>query len=127
MRIMYRQIQAVPKEKWAAKLELERRADDAEARAGHPVPRRYRAMFGGENSQIRVSEREYESIAEWGRLFEEWTQNEELQAIEAERQEYFIWEREELFYVDSDSPTPRWMEILEEKMGDGRGASRSGG
>lgn len=115
MKIMYRQIQEVPKELWAEKLEIERRHDEAEARAGHPVPRRYRAAFGGENTQIRVSEREYESIAEWGRLFEEWFENEELQALEAERQRLFNWEREELFYVDSaDTPTPRWMEILNE-------------
>lgn len=114
MKIMYRQIQEVPTELWAQKLEIERRADEAEARAGHPVPRRYRAAFGSLNTQTRVSEREYASIAEWGRLFEEWLQNEELQALEAERQKYFTWEREELFYVDdSDSPTPLWMNMLE--------------
>jgi hypothetical protein len=114
MRVMYRQIQEVPKDMWEKKLDLERRADEAEVRAGHPKPRRYRAMFGGEHSQIRVSEREYESIAEWGRLFEEYFADEELQKLEAERQQYFTWEREELFYVDSDSPTPRWMEIMAE-------------
>lgn len=118
MRIMYRQIQEVPTHLWAEKLEIERRHDEAEARAGHPVPRRYRAAFGSEHTQTRVSEREYESVAEWGRLFEEWLQNEELQQLEAERQKYFTWEREELFYVDSpDSPTPRWMEVLNDKEG----------
>lgn len=112
MRIMYRQIQLVPVHLWEAKLEQERICDEAEARAGHPLPRRYRQFFGPEHSHIRVSQREYDSIADWARMFEEWLQNDELQRIEAERHKYFTWEREELYYVDSDSSTPKWMEYI---------------
>ena len=110
--VLYRQIQDVPAELWEKKLEIERRCDEAERRAGHPVPRRYRAMYGPEQAHIRVSEREYESIAEWGRMFEEWAGNEELQRLEAERHQYFTWEREELYYIDSDQPAPLWMEYV---------------
>ncbi|NMA66896.1 MAG: hypothetical protein GX957_11795 [Clostridiaceae bacterium] len=109
---MYRQIQEVPVELWETKLEQERICDEAEARAGHPLPRRYRQFFGTERSHIRVSQREYESIADWAKMFEEWLNNDELQKIEAERHKYFTWEREELYYVDSNSPTPKWMEYI---------------
>ncbi|NMA73262.1 MAG: hypothetical protein GX963_03695 [Bacteroidales bacterium] len=79
VRILHRLVQAVPSELWAEKLELERRCDDAEKRAGHPLPRRYRSMYCQENSHIRVTEREYESFAEYARMFEEFYDNEELQ------------------------------------------------
>lgn len=92
VRILHRLVQAVPSELWAEKLELERRCDEAEKRAGHPLPRRYRSMYCQENSHIRVTEREYESFAEYARMFEEFYDNEELQQIEAERHKYFIIE-----------------------------------
>ncbi len=115
VRILHRLIQEVPAELWAEKLEQERRCDEAEARAGHPLPRRYRAMYGPENAHIRVTEREYESFAEYARKFEEFYDSEELMQIEADRHRYFTWEREELYYVDSDQPTPKWMELISRK------------
>jgi hypothetical protein len=115
VRILHRLIQEVPAELWAEKLEQERRCDEAEDRAGHPLPRRYRAMYGPENAHIRVTEREYESFAEYARKFEEFYDSEELMQIEADRHRYFTWEREELYYVDSDQPTPKWMELISRK------------
>ncbi len=112
MKIMYRQIQEVPIHLWEQKLEQERLCDEAEAKAGHPVPRRYRQFFGPEQSHIRVSEREYDSISDWAIKFEEWLKNDNLQKIEANRHKFFTWEREELYYVDSESPVPKWMEYI---------------
>lgn len=114
VRILYRQIQEVPFDLWEKKLAIERACDEAERRAGHPVPRRYRQMFGANESHIRVSVREYESLADWARMTEEWMENEELQKLEAERHKYFTWEREELYYVDNDQPTPMWMTFIDE-------------
>ena len=115
VRIMHRLIQEVPTELWTQKLEMERRCDEVERRYGHPLPRRYRAMFGAEKSQIRVCEREYESFEEFARRFEAFYDNEELMQVEADRHRYINWEREELYYVDSGQPTPRWMEILAQR------------
>lgn len=111
VRILYRLIQEIPVELWAKKLEMERKCDEIEAKNGHPLPRRYRAFFGSEKSHIRVNEREYASFADFAARFEEFYENEELMQLEAERRKYIKWEREELYYVDSDQPEPMWMSL----------------
>lgn len=109
MRVMYRHIQEVPVKLWEQKLEQERMSDEAEAKAGHPLPIRLRQMFGPSNSHIRVSERIYDSFADFARLLEESQENDELQKLEARRRKFFNWEREELYYIDTGSPIPAWM------------------
>lgn len=100
MRIVYRQTQKIPFEKWLQELELERATDEEESRLGHPLPRRYRYFSGAENSQIRVHIRAYDDFAAFGRLFEEWADDEVCQKLEVERHNYYEWEREELLYID---------------------------
>ncbi len=100
MRIVYRQTQKIPFEKWMQELELERRTDMEEARLGHPLPRRYRMFSGDEHSQTRVHIRAYDDFAAWGRMFEEFAEDEECQKIEVDRHNFYEWEREEMLFID---------------------------
>ncbi len=114
LRILYRIIQEVPKERWGEKLEQERLSDEAEKFRGDPLPTRYRAMFGSERSQVRVNEREYEDYAAFAKSVESFVLDQnagDQAAMDAEirRQDFFSWEREEIYVVDSDSYVPKWM------------------
>ena len=100
MRIVYRQTQEIPFDKWMQELELERKTDQEEARLGHPLPKRYRMFTGSEHSQTRVHIRIYEDFAQWGTLFEAWAEDEVGQQLEVERHNSYRWEREELLFVD---------------------------
>ncbi len=116
VKVCYRQTQEIPFDKWLQELELEKKTDIEEARLGHPVPRRYRLFTGSQNSQIRVHEREYDSIEEWGRMFEEWAEDEECQKIEVERHNFYIWEKEEIYFVDDpNEPMMPWLQMAAEK------------
>lgn len=115
MRILYRIIQAVPKDRWAEKLEQERLSDEAEKFRGDPLPNRYRVQFGSEKSQLRINEREYEDYAAFAASVESFIEDRspgDKAAMDAEvrRQDFFEWEREEVYIVDSDSYYPKWME-----------------
>lgn len=100
MRIVYRQTQEIPFEKWLQEIELERKTDLEERRLGHPLPRRYRLWCGAEHSQTRVHERVYEDMVEFGKMFEAWADDEVCQKLEVERHNFYTWEREELYYID---------------------------
>lgn len=122
LRILYRTIQEVPKDRWGEKLEQERINDKAEAGQGHPIPMRYRAMFGSEKSQVRINEREYPSYAEFCKSVEYFIAdngpgNQAVMDAEIRRQGFFSWEREEVYIVDSDSYTPMWMKFAAEDQG----------
>ena len=114
LRILYRIVQEVPKDRWAEKLEQERISDAAEKLRGDPLPMRYRAMLGSERSQVRINEREYEDYASFARSVESFLADSspgDRAAMDAEirRQGFFAWEREEVYIVDSDSFSPKWM------------------
>lgn len=118
VRVLYRQIQHIPRERWAEKMEQERISDDAELRAGNPLPLRYRSMHAPMDSHTRVSEREYDSMEQLCRVTENFfseatPEDAEVMDAEGRRQEFFTWEREELYYVDSDSFEPEWMSMTE--------------
>ena len=113
--IMYRQVMRVRPGAWAKLLDVERRLDAAEARAGHPLPRRYRALFGGEAADTRVCSRIYESYADFAALLAKRYFDEELQRLDAEKYCLLEWERDEMYYVDSGSPVPRWMQSISRK------------
>ena len=100
MKIVYRQTQSIPFEKWLQEIELERETDEEEVRLGHPLPRRYRYFSGMERTQTRVHQRVYNDFEEFGKMFEEWADDEVCQKIEVDRHNYYNWEREELLYVD---------------------------
>lgn len=113
LKILYRQVQEVPAGRWKAKLRLEQQTDALETALGYPMPRRMRSLFSSEHSHtVRVEERVFESYADFGRRLEERGRNRELQALDARRQAIVRWEREELFYVDSGMPVPRWMQAV---------------
>lgn len=116
MRVVYRQTQEIPFEKWMQELELERKTDREEARLGHPLPRRYRMFSGAEHSQIRVHERVYDDFIEWGRKFEEFAEDEECQKIEVERHNFYVWEREEILYIDDPIDVDALRAELEARM-----------
>ena len=114
LRIMYRLIQEVSKNRWAEKFEQERISDEVEALTGAPLPMRYRSMFGSQISQLRFNEREYDSFEDFCVSFEDFLSaedaaNEKVMEAEIRRQSFFNWEREEIYVVDSDSYMPLWM------------------
>ena len=113
--IMYRQVMRVRPGAWSRFLDMERRLDEAEAKAGHPLPRHYRALFGGEAADTRVTARIYESYADFAKLLAQRYFDEELQKLDAEKYCLLEWERDELYYLDSGSPVPRWMQSISRK------------
>ena len=113
--ILYRQVMRVRPACWTQYLDVERRMEEAELRAGHPTPRRYRALFGGEAADTRVLTRIYESYAEFAALLAKRYFDDALQRLDAEKYRLLEWERDELYYVDSGSPVPRWMQSISRK------------
>lgn len=69
IRILFREIRSVPVENRQKQAELEHRSDLACVRLGLPLPMRMRPFTGNMDSRIRISEREYDSIAEFTRLY----------------------------------------------------------
>lgn len=119
IRVMYRLIQEIPRERWAEKLAQEHESDEMERGMTAALPLRYRAMFGTEKSHTRVHEREYQSFAEIARGWERFIFASDDNGVKLERQEHerqssFLWEREELYWVDTDCQIPQWMEIAAE-------------
>lgn len=113
LKILYRHVQEVPADRWQEKLELEQLTDAAEAEAGYPLPRRLRPLFSAEHSHtVRVEERVFDSYCDLGEKLEERHRNRTLMELDARRRSLIKWEREELFYVDSGSPVPRWMQAV---------------
>lgn len=113
VKILYRHVQEVPANKWKEKLELERQTDAVEAELGYPLPRRLRSLFSTEHSHtVRVEERVFDSYGDFGMKLEQRHQNRKLMELDARRRSIIKWEREELFYVDSGMPVPRWMQVV---------------
>lgn len=100
MRIVYRQTQDIPFEKWMQELELERATDENESHLGHPLPKRYRMFSGSEHSQTRVHIRAYDDFERFGELFEQFMEDELGQKTEVDRHNFYTWEREELLFID---------------------------
>ena len=116
LKILYRSIQEIPPEKWMEKLALEAETDAAEAAHGYPLPRRLRPLFTPEHSHsVRVEERVFESYADFGRKMSARNFTPELRELDARRRDLVKWEREELFFVDSGMPVPRWMQAVSRK------------
>ena len=81
-------------------LELEKATDDNESALGHPLPKRYRMFSGAEHSQTRVHIRAYDDFEHYGQLVEQWAEDRIGQEQEVERHNFYIWEREELLFID---------------------------
>ena len=116
LRILYRSVQEIPPEKWMEKLALEAQTDAAEAALGYPLPRRMRPLFSAEHSHsVRVEERLFESYADFGKKMAARNFTPELRELDNSRRSLVKWEREELFFVDSGMPVPRWMQAVSRK------------
>ena len=61
--ILERLVQKINPVKWGELVELDKQYDALEARFGFPPKRRYRGLFGTEDTSILVIEREWESFA----------------------------------------------------------------
>ena len=96
------------------KMEQERISDEAEKNQGNPLPLRYRSMHSPEDSQTRIIEREYDSFEDLCRITENFFSestpaDQAVMDAECRRQNFFTWEREEIYIADTDSYTPDWM------------------
>ena len=116
IRVLFRQIQQVPVENRKLQAKLEHESDLASVRLGLPLPLRMRPFTGSMDSRIRVSEREYESIAEFTKLHVKWTNDPECQKIAKEWEKCYDWQRQEILYVDdSRDPIMPWIQMAAEK------------
>ena len=119
MRIVYRQTQEIPFEKWMQEFELERATDENESNLGHPLPKRYRMFSGSEHSQTRVHIRAYDDFEHFGELFEQFAEDRLGQETEVVRHNFYVWEREELLFIDDpidvDALRKELAEIEEQK------------
>lgn len=116
VRILFRQIQEVPVENREKQKELEHRSDLAALRLGMPLPTRYRPFTGNMNSLTRIHEREYESMADFARLQQQWFQDEECRKLDAEWERCYTWQRCEILYGDDAAdPTMPWLQMAAEQ------------
>lgn len=116
IRVLLRQIQEIPYENHLRQRELEHRSDLAALRLGIPLPTRYRPFLGEQQTNVRIHEREYDSIAEFFRLHDLWERDPECQEIQQQWQQVYCWERRELYYVDDTSdPIIPWIQMAAEQ------------
>lgn len=116
IRVLLRQIQEIPYENQSLQKELEHRSDLAALRLGIPLPTRYRPFLGEQQTNVRIHEREYDSIAEFFRLHDLWERDPECQEIQRQWQQVYRWERRELYYVDDASdPIIPWIQMAAEQ------------
>jgi len=111
MEIMHRHVMVIPEERKEEFLSLQRQIEELEMEAGHPGARHYSPLFSAESTQSLVTERIY-NAREFGRLIQERYSNMALQKLEAKRLGLLSWNRQELYYVDTGNPVPRWMKGL---------------
>ncbi|MED9903077.1 MAG: hypothetical protein UFG06_02715 [Lachnospiraceae bacterium] len=121
MRIVYRQLQEIPFEKWMQEIELERHTDENEGALGHPLPKRYRMFSGDEHSQTRVHIRTYDDFEHYGELFEAFMEDETGQKDEVVRHNFYNWEREELYFIDDPIDVEALKAELAEIQGEKKG------
>ncbi|MCL1882487.1 MAG: hypothetical protein FWF81_01865 [Defluviitaleaceae bacterium] len=112
IRMMLRQIQEVPAKNKAKQKELEHRSDLAALRLGMPLPSRFRPFTGNLATNVRIHEREFDSIVSFTKLQLAWMNDEECQKIDEEWEQCFNWERRELLYVDDpNEPRIPWLQM----------------
>lgn len=116
IRILFRQIMEVPPENREKQTEMEHRSDLCAVRLGLPVPMRMRPFTGNMDSRIRIQEYEYESIADYTRLFVECTKDPEWAELEREWEGVYTWRRQEILYVDdARDPIIPWIQMAAEQ------------
>ena len=116
IRVLFRQIQQVSVENREKQAELEHRSDLACIRLGLPLPQRLRPFTGSMDSRIRVSEREYESIADFTRLHVLWKSDPECINLDEEWEKCYDWQKQEILYVDDGrDPIIPWIQMAAER------------
>lgn len=116
IRILFRQIKQISPENELRQKELEHKSDLACVRLGLPLPVRMRPFTGKMDSRIRISESEYDSIAEFTRLYTVWTNDAECRELEKEWKKVYEWQRQEILYVDDiNDPIIPWIQMAAEK------------
>lgn len=116
IRILFRQLQQIPPENRQTQLDLEHRSDLTCLRLGIPLPARMRPFTGNLDSRVRISEREYDSIAEFTRLYVLMENDEECQQIAKEWTQCCDWQRQEILYVDDvRDPIIPWIQMAAEQ------------
>jgi hypothetical protein len=94
-----RMIQHVRPGKWAELEAIDKRYDAVETRFGFPKKRRYQAMFGGQDGNTLIIEREWESLAKMEATYMPYLNDPELQKLNAEISQIVDSSQNELFWV----------------------------
>ena len=116
IRILFRVIQEVPVANREQQKAFEHRSDLHALRLGLPVAERYRPFTGNCNSLTRITEREFESIAEFCHLMQTWYDDPECQKLDAEWERCYNWERHEILYADDPrDPVIPWLQMAAEQ------------
>lgn len=116
IRILFRVIQEVPVENREKQKKFEHQSDLCALRLGMPVAERFRPFTGNMNSLTRITEREYESIAEFCHLMQKWYDDAECQKLDAEWETCYNWERREILYADDPrDPVMPWLQMAAEQ------------
>ena len=101
MRIMERMIQKVDRTSWAKKLAIEKRFEVVQARLGYPPTRWYRAFIGSNDTNTRVLERDWSSLAAYLTTVEKAVADPEWQALGAEQLGIVLSNQVELYWIEN--------------------------
>lgn len=85
--------------KWAELEAIDKRYNTVEARYGFPPKRRYQAMFGGQDGNTLIIEREWESLAKMEATYLPYLNDPETQQLNAESAQIMDSSQNELFWV----------------------------
>lgn len=116
IRILFRVIQEVPVENREKQKEFEHLSDLYALKLGMPVAERYRPFTGNMNNLTRITEREYESIADFCHKMQQWYDDPDCQALDREWEKNINWERREILYADDPrDPITPWLMMAAEQ------------
>lgn len=110
LRILYRQVFDIAPNLFSEFLKLEEEMLYAEEKYGYPEPRKYRPLASYKDCGTRIYERVFESISDFSRLISKRYLDKDFAKLDARRFKLVNWTRNELYYVDSGSPVPAWMQ-----------------
>lgn len=85
--------------KWAELEAIDKKYNDIEAKYGFPPKKRYQALFGGQNGDTLIIEREWESLAKMEATYMPYLNDPELQKIQVEITQILDSSQSELYWV----------------------------
>ncbi len=97
MVFLERLIQQIRSDKWTELEALDKKYNKLEGRYGFPAKRRYRSVFGGDNANTLVIERQWESLAAMEAAYEKALADPEWNALGAEGSAIVESNRQELY------------------------------